>query len=48
MKNIDYIVGEHHIDITSHNYVSDDKFEGYYPFWDRYEQMRDEQKDREQ
>lgn len=26
-----------------HNYVSDDKFEGYYPFQDRYEQMRDEE-----
>lgn len=24
------------------NYISDDKYKGYYPFWDRYEQMRDE------
>lgn len=35
-KNVDYIVDEHHIDITSHNYVLDDKSKGCFPFWDRY------------
>lgn len=47
-KRVDYIVNEHYIGIETCNYVSNDKSEGYYPFLDRYEQLRDEKKYRDE